>query len=162
MPASRSRARWSCRCSGFLLQAEDGIRYADVTGVQTCALPISPGNRVLPRKDNHGELSNESLLVRPRGTESPTTMTIAPAWSSGVAGTVLARDWRILDAGAILCRDADNRATSGSGSCPAGICAALGLSQLRPGPDSRQLASRAGFRASRVPRLPGIRTPVRL
>src|SRR6266699_4083368 len=24
----------------FFLQAEDGIRYADVTGVQTCALPI--------------------------------------------------------------------------------------------------------------------------
>src|SRR5436305_15263984 len=26
----------------FFLQAEDGIRDADVTGVQTCALPISP------------------------------------------------------------------------------------------------------------------------
>src|SRR5207245_7668714 len=25
----------------FLFQAEDGIRYATVTGVQTCALPIS-------------------------------------------------------------------------------------------------------------------------
>src|SRR5215813_14352765 len=25
----------------FFVQAEDGIRYADVTGVQTCALPIS-------------------------------------------------------------------------------------------------------------------------
>src|SRR5436305_2031542 len=28
--------------SFIFLQAEDGIRYADVTGVQTCALPISP------------------------------------------------------------------------------------------------------------------------
>src|SRR2546422_1457655 len=28
------------RC-GFFLQAEDGIRYVAVTGVQTCALPIS-------------------------------------------------------------------------------------------------------------------------
>ena len=28
-----------CRC--FLFQAEDGIRDYDVTGVQTCALPIS-------------------------------------------------------------------------------------------------------------------------
>src|SRR6266581_6134657 len=27
---------------GFFLQAEDGIRDARVTGVQTCALPISP------------------------------------------------------------------------------------------------------------------------
>src|SRR3989442_170289 len=28
-------------CSFFFFQAEDGIRDADVTGVQTCALPIS-------------------------------------------------------------------------------------------------------------------------
>ena len=27
-------------CGLFFFQAEDGIRYADVTGVQTCALPI--------------------------------------------------------------------------------------------------------------------------
>src|SRR5690554_7227004 len=30
----------SCRPSSFFFQAEDGIRDADVTGVQTCALPI--------------------------------------------------------------------------------------------------------------------------
>src|SRR3989442_14607389 len=29
----------------FFFQAEDGIRDADVTGVQTCALPISPAHR---------------------------------------------------------------------------------------------------------------------
>src|SRR6266498_1641765 len=29
----------------FFFQAEDGIRDADVTGVQTCALPIYPGRR---------------------------------------------------------------------------------------------------------------------
>src|SRR2546426_458198 len=28
---------------GFFFQAEDGIRDYKVTGVQTCALPISPG-----------------------------------------------------------------------------------------------------------------------
>src|SRR5436305_10061370 len=28
-------------CDFFFFQAEDGIRAADVTGVQTCALPIS-------------------------------------------------------------------------------------------------------------------------
>src|SRR5690554_7153708 len=28
----------------FFFQAEDGIRDADVTGVQTCALPISEGS----------------------------------------------------------------------------------------------------------------------
>src|SRR5690554_7287196 len=32
------------RSGGFFFQAEDGIRDADVTGVQTCALPISMGN----------------------------------------------------------------------------------------------------------------------
>src|SRR5437773_11068660 len=34
----------------FFFQAEDGIRDRDVTGVQTCALPISPGSgRAPPR-----------------------------------------------------------------------------------------------------------------
>src|SRR5215813_1616493 len=33
-------ARWARRFSFFFFQAEDGIRDADVTGVQTCALPI--------------------------------------------------------------------------------------------------------------------------
>src|SRR5437868_4607581 len=30
-----------CRCGGAMAQAEDGIRDRNVTGVQTCALPIS-------------------------------------------------------------------------------------------------------------------------
>src|SRR2546430_4093010 len=33
---------WST-CLFFFFQAEDGIRYLTVTGVQTCALPISCG-----------------------------------------------------------------------------------------------------------------------
>src|SRR6266511_4969811 len=32
----------------FFFQAEDGIRYFHVTGVQTCALPISPRRRLAP------------------------------------------------------------------------------------------------------------------
>src|SRR2546429_1609077 len=32
------------RCSVFFFQAEDGIRDVAVTGVQTCALPISTGD----------------------------------------------------------------------------------------------------------------------
>src|SRR5207244_10631894 len=32
-------------CCCFFFQAEDGIRDDLVTGVQTCALPISPGRR---------------------------------------------------------------------------------------------------------------------
>src|SRR5699024_11603169 len=32
----------------FFFQAEDGIRDRNVTGVQTCALPISPAGRPVP------------------------------------------------------------------------------------------------------------------
>src|SRR5437667_6826674 len=42
------RLVYSHLCSFFFFQAEDGIRDRDVTGVQTCALPISHeplGNR---------------------------------------------------------------------------------------------------------------------
>src|SRR5207245_7152885 len=33
---------WTCAFFFFFFQAEDGIRDATVTGVQTCALPILP------------------------------------------------------------------------------------------------------------------------
>src|SRR6266498_920866 len=36
------------RCFFFFFQAEDGIRDADVTGVQTCALPIYEGHSANP------------------------------------------------------------------------------------------------------------------
>src|SRR5207249_7014050 len=39
----------------FFFQAEDGIRDRNVTGVQTCALPISNGVAVLVRHDNVGD-----------------------------------------------------------------------------------------------------------
>src|SRR5207237_3175978 len=34
--------------SSFFFQAEDGIRDSSVTGVQTCALPISPSPTIAP------------------------------------------------------------------------------------------------------------------
>src|SRR2546429_6634156 len=40
--------------SVFFFQAEDGIRDVAVTGVQTCALPISQG-RLLPTQGASGE-----------------------------------------------------------------------------------------------------------
>src|SRR6266498_4392778 len=40
----------------FFFQAEDGIRYADVTGVQTCALPI------LRQADAYRRFANEQSL----------------------------------------------------------------------------------------------------
>src|SRR3712207_4853206 len=44
---------WSlCLFCFFFFQAEDGIRDIGVTGVQTCALPISRASvRILPRRD---------------------------------------------------------------------------------------------------------------
>src|SRR3989442_10729093 len=41
--------------SFFFFQAEDGIRDADVTGVQTCALPISFPRMHLPREQEKGD-----------------------------------------------------------------------------------------------------------
>src|SRR5260370_11503229 len=47
------RNSWSLTARGstltvfFFFQAEDGIRDASVTGVQTCALPICPGDIVV-------------------------------------------------------------------------------------------------------------------
>src|SRR2546430_7779193 len=44
-PRSKGRSRLSGCC--FFFQAEDGIRDLTVTGVQTCALPISVGTLAL-------------------------------------------------------------------------------------------------------------------
>src|SRR5687768_17899361 len=54
----------------FFFQAEDGIRDVAVTGVQTCALPISRTPRttgVLPVNRSYGmsEVSRRSRLVAP-------------------------------------------------------------------------------------------------
>src|SRR3989442_7421285 len=53
-----SMARWLC------FQAEDGIRDADVTGVQTCALPISSRTRKTSVRSHPG-------LCRRQGARSP-------------------------------------------------------------------------------------------
>src|SRR3989442_5493547 len=51
----------------FFCQAEDGIRDADVTGVQTCALPISGGQSLLPAAPLGGVSSREGDSAPPRG-----------------------------------------------------------------------------------------------
>src|SRR6266498_410768 len=60
----------------FFFQAEDGIRDADVTGVQTCALPISDGAvpaRMLASKEN------PTKLVPSLAPEPDPTVTVAVA-----------------------------------------------------------------------------------
>src|SRR5438874_8469614 len=51
----------------FFFQAEDGIRYLYVTGVQTCALPIWPGR-------SSGSFSTRS---RPRTSAGPPDRNVA-------------------------------------------------------------------------------------
>src|SRR5256885_3559489 len=50
-PGLRLEAPLSARRSFFFFQAEDGIRDYKVTGVQTCALPISRAEDALARRD---------------------------------------------------------------------------------------------------------------
>src|SRR5437667_5531714 len=53
----------------FFFQAEDGIRDRDVTGVQTCALPISyspGGQRALVEDQNAGRRRGGVWLTRRR------------------------------------------------------------------------------------------------
>src|SRR5258708_26146585 len=52
----------------FFFQAEDGIRDDLVTGVQTCALPISSGNsrpRMLDRKPSAATRRSASVSMPP-------------------------------------------------------------------------------------------------
>ena len=52
----------------FFFQAEDGIRDRDVTGVQTCALPICKIMRRILRKiaeNEYGSLGDTSTLADP-------------------------------------------------------------------------------------------------
>src|SRR6266498_2108939 len=62
----------------FFFQAEDGIRDADVTGVQTCALPIWPGLRAVgePRAQDRAEL--------PRGAGRPAGPGRPPGCLTGI------------------------------------------------------------------------------
>src|SRR5207245_5519286 len=74
-PATDDHVRIAC-CLVFLshglvffFQAEDGIRDATVTGVQTCALPISSANIIGPASkwspDESGFYFNQKQEVRP-------------------------------------------------------------------------------------------------
>src|SRR5690554_7660847 len=67
----------------FFFQAEDGVRPADVTGVQTCALPIS--GHLAPESPFDGVPVEGALgrgdvrrraLVCPRANRSPMNITI--------------------------------------------------------------------------------------
>src|SRR2546430_4314168 len=52
----------------FFFQAEDGIRDLTVTGVQTCALPISPPSAPPPRNSLSRKKSNKQPQMYPLPT----------------------------------------------------------------------------------------------
>src|SRR6266851_122455 len=58
------KSRWI-----FFFQAEDGIRDRDVTGVQTCALPISALRQLLSRlkKDDKVWLTDPDAILEAAG-----------------------------------------------------------------------------------------------
>src|SRR5256885_2577178 len=53
--------------SFFFFQAEDGIRDYKVTGVQTCALPISEGGEAEDERGGDGDLVEPALDRRSTG-----------------------------------------------------------------------------------------------
>src|SRR6266511_1777998 len=60
----------------FFFQAEDGIRDFHVTGVQTCALPISGSSRARGRGDRRYGVSS----VYPPNRSPPTVENAPPTW----------------------------------------------------------------------------------
>src|SRR3989449_5480727 len=75
----------------FFFQAEDGIRDVAVTGVQTCALPIS-ASRLLGRPVRWIETRRENLLAALHARED--IVEVRAAVKSD--GTILGLDVRIL------------------------------------------------------------------
>src|SRR6266498_1937888 len=73
----------------FFFQAEDGIRDADVTGVQTCALPISPAAAVTGPEQQPGtdtimaRLVSGSIRTSPRSASGSQTALAVAATDRG-------------------------------------------------------------------------------
>ena len=65
----------------FFFQAEDGIRDYDVTGVQTCALPISRAHYVVDTGQGleHARAQVSEILEALRATPRPDAPIPAPA-----------------------------------------------------------------------------------
>src|SRR3989442_8910578 len=83
----------------FFFQAKEGIRDADVTGVQTCALPISshqPAGDDADDGDDTDEEGDSLVSCRPLPYES-VTQTIGP--EGGVLE--VRRNWLVVPRGAL-------------------------------------------------------------
>src|SRR5207237_2232884 len=96
-------SRWPSRCRYFCFQAEDGIRDSSVTGVQTCALPISADHHRMAA-GGHSVMIG-SLFA---GTEeSPgEAVLLERSEERRVGKECRSRRWRVPEKGEAQCVDA--------------------------------------------------------
>src|SRR6266513_3708350 len=93
----------------FFFQAEDGIRDRNVTGVQTCALPIS---RVSVSRRNHARPGESGTTCTCKATERLSTR--SHAWYTVRSGVTATR-WSRRNAGASARTTSSNRSGGGIG-----------------------------------------------
>src|SRR5437667_8899298 len=78
-------------CFFFFFQAEDGIRDRDVTGVQTCALPIlsaSTEEMTATCQDLTKRAADQAQLVRAAADDAAKILHIATALAAGAEDSV--------------------------------------------------------------------------
>src|SRR5699024_11944912 len=80
-PPKRQSTSTVCLC--FFFQAEDGIRDRNVTGVQTCALPIF--------RHDDGDVVGADVLDSPRDAPSVPVVVGAASTDEGEAGPEIGR-----------------------------------------------------------------------
>src|SRR5947208_4387739 len=107
----------------FFFQAEDGIRDDLVTGVQTCALPISSSRTRRPTSAGRSLIARPAERSRPAisprtplTTAVPSTMRRRPQWRSAVARAEIGRAscrervWISVGVGAVRRQDIQDTA----------------------------------------------------
>src|SRR2546429_7260198 len=69
----------------FFLQAEDGMRYVAVTGVQTCALPIliTSGSVVIQQATQRGMTTDPDVIILTPNATMTAVYYNSDGWSGG-------------------------------------------------------------------------------
>src|SRR5690606_19063064 len=112
----------------FFLQAEDGIRCFHVTGVQTCALPISLAlevERVNRQRKSLAasmlEQAAEQILAMPDWEDWPVLIARHPSWQAGMVGTIAAKITEASGRPSIIFQECEDGILSGSARSIPGI-----------------------------------------
>src|SRR5699024_12764341 len=113
-----------CTCLFFCFQAEDGIRDRNVTGVQTCALPISPPRPRRPwtrRRRSHPwsrgstRTARATLPQRDRAESGPPGTTRRSRAGGRTCQSAACRRRRCRQIGRASCRERVELAGAGGG-----------------------------------------------